>query len=134
LATPEEHLAKAEQFLATARAARTAGDYDSCVSRSAYAVHHACVALLLANGSPESIARASKPRIQNEFSSLARRRFSQLPRLPGVARSGSLQNSLSVLTTLRNVADYRVPGVTQTDTAFALQFAERILDEVRSII
>ena len=133
MADAKEHLEKAERFLATARLAQQARDFDSCASRAAYALHHACIALLLHNGMSETSSEASKPKIQTDFATLAAQRYPLLNRFRFVEKSKGLRQSLSDVSSLRNDADYRVPGVSRGRASAALEFARRVVGVVKEI-
>jgi uncharacterized protein (UPF0332 family) len=127
VASSEEHLAKAERFLATARWALGDGDTDSCASRAEYAAHHAMVALLLRNGRPAAAASRSKHQIQMDFERLARRQYTRLRNINvGTGRRG-LSQALRHLSDLRERADYRGENVTPANAREALLFVDRLI-------
>lgn len=127
MASSQDHLAKSQRFLRTARWALSDGDFDSCVSRAEYAAHHAQVALLLRYGRPASAVGWSKHQLRTDFERLTVRQYSWLRDVGTLGTRRGLGTSLTYLSAIRERADYLGTSVTRSEAGQALQFVERLL-------
>ncbi len=121
-------LAKGSVFLSTAGQAYRDDDFDSCVSRSYYAVFYAINALI-----PEALAYSSHVAVFNLCSSW-NRTHTALDAVGVLRGQRNLHRSLKELHEWREDADYRIGEIDGQKAQSALRFATRFVDGVREVM